>query len=322
MKICVLGCGAYGTALSTILNENKNEVTMWTAFEEEKNILNKKRITPKLPGIKIPREIKITTDLEEASQDSDFILIAIPTAFVSKTLEDAKEYIKDKPIIIASKGIEQKSCLFISEIVNNILNTDNIAAISGPSFAIDVANKIPVALTLASQNKKTTDLVKKAFQNNHFKLRTCKDVIGIEICGAIKNVIAIASGMLDGMKMEESTKAMFLTESIHDIKKLIKDLKADENTVLSYAGIGDLILTATSPKSRNYSFGKLIGEGASKEEINTYIENTTIEGLYTLKSIKQLITEKNVEMKIIDLIDEIIYKDKTKEDLIKFLIQK
>ena len=322
MKVCVLGCGAYGAALSKVLSENKNEVTAWTKFKKEADSLKKTRIASKLPNIVLPKNIKFTSDLEEAAKDADFVLIAIPTAFVTETLKKAKPYIKDKPICIASKGIEQDSCLFVSEIVENILATNNIAAFSGPSFAVDVANKVPVGLTLGCQHKETTEMITKAFCNEHFKLRVTGDIIGTEICGAIKNVIAIAAGILNGMNLPESTSAMFITESIHDIKELIKGLGADGDTITSFAGFGDLLLTCTSPKSRNFSFGHLIGSGVSQEEINNYIENTTIEGLYTLKSIHQLIEGKNVEMPIINLIDEIIYGNKKPQDLVEFLIQK
>lgn len=322
MKICVLGSGAYGSALATILDENGNDVVMWTRFEKEAMEMTSTHKCSKLPGVVLSSSIKITSNLEEACKNAAFIVIAIPTAFVSGVLRDSKEYIKDKPIVIASKGIEQDSQLFVSDMVDDILETDNIAALSGPSFAIDVANKVPVGITLACQHKETIELVTKAFCNSHFKLRVCSDIIGTEICGAIKNVIAIAAGILDGMGMPESTSAMFITESIHDIKSLIKGLGGDGSTILSFAGFGDLLLTATSPKSRNYSFGHLIGSGASQVETDEYIENTTIEGLYTLKSIHQLIENRNVEMPIIDLIQEIIYGDKKPEDLINFLIEK
>lgn len=322
MKICVLGCGAYGSALSKVLSENKNEVVAWTKFKKEANTLTETRIAPKLPDVILPKSIKFTNDLEEAAKNADFVLVAVPTAFVTETLKKAKPYIKDKPICIASKGIEQNSHLFVSEIVENILGTNNIAAFSGPSFAIDVANKVPVGLTLACQNKTTTDLITKAFCNDHFKLRVTGDIIGTEICGAIKNVIAIAAGILNGMNLPESTSAMFITESIHDIKELIKGLGADGDTIESFAGFGDLLLTSTSPKSRNFSFGQLIGNGATKEEIDNYIKNTTIEGLYTLKSIKGLIEGKNVGMPIINLIEEIIYGEKKPQDLVNFLIEK
>lgn len=322
MKVCILGAGAYGSALATVLNENNNEVVMWTRFIDEANAMTSSRECSKLPGIKLDSKIQITSDLESACKDAAFILLAIPTAFTRDVLMLAKDYISDKPLCIASKGIEQNTCMFVSDIASEILNSNKIAAISGPSFAIDVVNGVPVGLTLACKDSEITDLIYKAFCNDHFKLRPCSDVIGTEICGAIKNVIAIASGILDGMGMPESTSAMFITESVHDIKSLIQGLGGDGSTITSFAGFGDLLLTATSSKSRNYSFGHLIGSGASKEEVNEYINNTTIEGLYTLKSIHKLIENKNIEMPIIDLIDEIIYGDKESNDLVNFLIEK
>ena len=263
MRVCILGSGAYGSALATILNENHNEVVMWTKFEQEAGEMQKTRICPKLPGVKLDENIEITSDLYTACLKADFILLAIPTAFTRDVLEQAKSYIDGKPLCIASKGIEQNSCQFVSDIAETLLPNSQIAAISGPSFAVDVIDKVPVGLSLACKDSQVSHMIATAFCNSHFKLRPCTDVIGTEICGAIKNVIAIAAGILDGMGMPESTSAMFITESIHDIKELIKALGGEGNTILSFAGFGDLLLTATSSKSRNFSFGKLIGKGAS-----------------------------------------------------------
>ena len=322
MKITVLGAGAYGCALAKILNENNNKVTLWTPFEEEEKNIIETRTTPKLPNIKLSNNINITTNLDKALDKTKLIIIAIPTAFLSNTIKKVKKYYQDTPICIATKGIEQNTNLFVYDVVKNILNTEKIAVISGPSFAIDIANDCPVGLTLACQNKETIELTTNVLTNNHFKLRKSYDIIGTELCGSIKNIIAIASGILKGLNMPESTSAMLITESLHDIKALIKGLGGDGSTVLSYAGFGDLLLTATSPKSRNYSFGYLIGKGASKEEINNYIKNTTIEGLYTLKSICELVSNKDVDMPIINLMEQIIYQNKNPKELINFLIQK
>lgn len=322
MKICVLGSGAYGSALAVILNENKNKVYLWSPIKKEIQTFKENREPLKLPGVKLDENIIITNDIEEATYNANLIVLAIPTAYVRSTIKKIKNYIKDKPICIASKGIEQETCAFVNEIILEELNSNNIAIISGPSFAIDVANKVPVGLTLACKSKETTELVYNAFSNSHFKLRICSDIIGTEICGAIKNVIAIAAGMLKGMNMPESTSAMLITESVHDIKDLIKGLGGDGDTISSFAGFGDLLLTATSTKSRNFSFGILIGSGASKEEIKSYIENTTIEGLYTLTSIKKLLVSINTQMPIVELLYSIIYEDKKPKDLIKFLIKK
>ena len=322
MKIAVLGAGAYGCALAQILNENKNEVHIWTPFENEVNELTKTNTTPKLPGIKINSNINITTDLNNALNNVDLIVIAIPTAFLSNSIKKVKKYYQNTPICIATKGIEQDTHLFVYDVVKNILKTDKIAVISGPSFAIDIANNYPVGLTIACQDKETIEITTHALTNNHFKLRKSYDIIGTELCGSVKNIIAIAAGILAGLNMPESTSAMLITESLHDIKALIKGLGGDGSTVLSYAGFGDLLLTATSPKSRNYSFGYLIGKGATKKEIDNYIKNTTIEGLYTLKSISELVEGKDVDIPIINLMEQIIYQNKNPQKLINFLIQK
>lgn len=321
MKVTILGSGAYGCALATVLNNNKHEVTLWTPFEKEVQNLSETHESPVLPGVKLPEALNFTTNMEIVTK-ADLIIIAIPTAFLNSTAKKLKKYYNDKPICIATKGIEQGSCRFVYDIIKENLKTDKLAIISGPSFAIDIVHKSPVGLTLASQDKDTIEIITKALSNNYFKLRKTNDIIGTEICGAIKNVIAIASGMIAGMDMTESTKAMFITESLHDIKSLIKGLGSDGDTVLTYAGFGDLLLTATSEKSRNYSLGYMIGKGATKEEIQNYISNTTVEGLYTLKAINDLVEGKDVDMPIINLIDEIIYQGKSSKELIKFLIKK
>ncbi len=321
MKITILGAGAYGCALGQITNENKHKTTIYTPIKEEEKQINETRETNKLPNIKINKSIKITSNIKEIV-NAELIIIAIPTAFLKNTIEKIKPYYKNTPICIATKGIEQGSNLFVYDIVKNILNTDKIAVISGPSFAIDIAQNYPVGLTLASQNKQTIDETFKALSNEHFKLRKTPDIMGTEICGSVKNIIAIASGILAGLNTSESTKAMLITESLHDIKGLIKGLGGDGDTVLSYAGLGDLLLTATSPKSRNYTLGYMIGSKKEKTEIENYIKNTTIEGLYTLKSVNELVKNKNIDMPIIKLINEIIYKNKPAEQLIKFLIEK
>lgn len=320
MKVTILGSGAYGCALGLVLNKNKHQTTIWTPIKEEVNQIKKEYISPAL-NIKMPKEIKFTTDLSK-TKNSDLIVIAVPTKFLNSTTKKLKKYYNNKPICIATKGIEQDSCRFVYDIVKENLKTDKIAVISGPSFAIDIARNATVGLALASQDKETIEVTTKAFSNNHFKIRKTNDIIGVEICGAIKNVIAIAAGMIAGMNQTESTKAMFITEALHDIKSLIKGLGSDGDTVLTYAGFGDLLLTATSKKSRNYTLGYMIGSKKTKDEIETYIKNNTVEGLYTLKSINDLVKDKDVDMPIINLIEEIIYKGKKPKELITFLVKK
>ncbi|MDD2435354.1 MAG: NAD(P)-dependent glycerol-3-phosphate dehydrogenase [Bacilli bacterium] len=324
MKICIIGTGAYGLSLSLMFNENNNDIIMWTKFDHELNELSTKRSYEKvLPGVTIPENIKFTCNMKEAVKDADLIVIAVPAAFVDNIASELKNYYQEEQhICLASKGIENDTCLFVNDVLQKYIQTDKVAVISGPSFAIDIAKKVPIGLSLGTTNPKTEAILKNSLQNQYLKLRTTHDIIGIEICGSIKNVIAIAAGMLDGMGLPESTQAMFITESLHDIKALIKALGGDGKTILSFAGFGDLLLTSTSTKSRNFSFGKLIGENQPREVIDEYISNTTIEGLYTLKSIHKLIKDKDVDIPIIDLIYEIVFDGHDCSNLQTFLISK
>jgi len=321
MKIGIIGTGAYGLALALTAHENRCQITMYTKFEEEKNELETTHMNNKvLPNILLPKEIKFTNSLEEVTNEKELIIIAIPAEFVSNICFELKDFIKkDQHICIATKGIENETCLFINEIIEKHIKSNNISVISGPSFAIDIASKNPICLTIASKNIDESLTVKKALENKYFKLIYSNDIVGTEICGAIKNVMAIASGIIDGMKATESTKALFITKSLHEIEEIIYNLKADKKTILTFAGIGDLILTCCSTKSRNFSFGKLIGENNNKEDIDIYIKNNTIEGLYTLKSIHKLLNEKKIENNLINLIYDIVFNNKDKKELLNYL---
>lgn len=324
MNIAILGTGAYGIALALMFHKNKNNVIMWTKFEEEKKAILKDRENKRvMPGIKIPKDIKITNDFNEAVKDANIIVIAVPAAFVDDvSFELSKYYKEDQYVLIASKGIERDSCLFVGDIFKRHVKTKKFAVVSGPSFAVDIVTNCPIGLTLASENKKTRMIIREALESDSIKLRDSRDVVGVEICGSIKNVIAIAAGMLDGMGYPESTQAMFIVESLHDIKELISKLGGERKTILSYAGFGDLLLTATSKKSRNFSFGRLIGSNAPQKEIDEYIANTTIEGLYTLQSIYKLLKDKKVKIPIINLIYDIIEGKQKASTLPDFLITK
>lgn len=324
MNITILGTGAYGLALALKFNENKNNnISMWTKFNEEADMLNiTHEHTTLFPGVNIPNNIFITSDLKRALINSNIIVIAVPAKFVSSVCKEIKDFVTgDEIILIASKGIERVTCRFISDVVEEEL-TNQISVISGPTFAVDLVTNIPVGLSLASTDSKSLKIIQDSLSGKYVKLRETDDVIGVEICGAIKNVIAIASGILDGLNLPISTKAMFITESLHDIRSLLDALGGKKNTILSFAGFGDLLLTCTSEKSRNYSFGKLLGSKKSKEEIEKYKNNTTIEGVYTLESIYTLIKNKNVDMPIIDLIYDIVEYKKDPTSILEFLMTK
>lgn len=322
MKVAILGCGAYGLALASILVKNKVDVTMWSYKEEEKDKLIKTRKSDKLKNYKIPECINFSNNMNEVVREKDLIVIAVPTFSFESTVIKLKECIdKRQPVLIATKGIQQDTCLFLHDVFKKHCK-NKIAVISGPSFAVDIIREVPIGLSLATKHNSVELLVRECFENKLTKFRRTNDIIGVEVCGSIKNVMAIASGMLEGMNATPSTKALFLTESMNDIKELLFALGGKKKTILSFAGFGDILMTSTSSSSRNFSFGCLIGEGKSKQVIDNYLKETTVEGMYTLQSIHKLVKKKNVKMPIINLIYDIINGKKDKEEILSFLIEK
>lgn len=322
MKVAILGCGAYGLALASILVKNKVDVTMWSYKEEEKDKLIKTRKSDKLKNYKIPECINFSNNMNEVVRGKDLIVMAVPTFSFESTVIKLKECIdKRQPVLIATKGIQQDTCLFLHDVFKKHCK-NKIAVISGPSFAVDIIREVPIGLSLATKHNSVELLVRECFENKLTKFRRTNDIIGVEVCGSIKNVMAIASGMLEGMNATPSTKALFLTESMNDIKELLFALGGKKKTILSFAGFGDILMTSTSSSSRNFSFGCLIGEGKSKQVIDNYLKETTVEGMYTLQSIHKLVKKKNVKMPIINLIYDIINGKKDKEEILSFLIEK
>lgn len=323
MNITIIGTGMYGISLALNACENKNNVRMWTENERVYNDFKKYNDFRSLTDIKIDGNISLYTDLKEAIDGADLIILATSAKYIRKVSTDMKDfYDKSVPICIASKGIENETCAFLSDVVSSILKTQNVAVLSGPSFAVDLLKKEPCALSLASTSRKAFNLTYKALSNYHLKFRKSKDIYGVQICGSIKNVIAIAAGILDGLGYQESTRAFLITESLHDIKELLRKLKCNPKTILSFAGMGDLILTCSSVKSRNYRYGIVIGEKKSKKEIQEYLDNNTTEGYYTLLSIKALVKNKRIKMPIVNIIHDICIDGKNPEILADFLIKK
>lgn len=324
MKVTILGAGAYALGLALRINNKTKNIIIWSKVEAEINSLIKDKMNKKaLPNVKMPSNFTYTTDLNLAIKKSNVIIIAVATKFVRSVCEELKPLIKkEQHIVIASKGIEQNSCVFASKIVREVLETKKLCTISGPSFAKDMANDEAIGLSLAATNKDTKKIVNKVLAYKNLKIRNTNDFIGVELCGTMKNVIALAAGILDGLKVSESTKALFLTESLNDVRKLIKKFGGNEKTILSFAGFGDIILTCTSTSSRNYSFGKLIGENSSKRKISSYLKNNTVEGMYTLKSIYQLTKSKRIKYPFLDLIYDVVYGKLCPKEILAFLINK
>ena len=320
MKIAIIGSGAFGIALSCAFIENTNNISMWTVPNEYEELIKYRTNDNVLKGIKIDNRIKISTNLKEVISNADIIVIAIPVKYISNTIKDIANYITDSQhICIASKGIIENDCEFAYSVIQKYIHTDKIGIISGGTFAIDMANKYPMGLTIASKNNDTTKIIKEALATSFITCEGSDDIIGVEICGAIKNILAIAMGILDGLNVVESTKYAFMTKCINDISNIIYNLGGKKDTIFTYAGIGDILLTCTSIKSRNFTLGKMIGERLSKEDINSYINNTTIEGLYTLKSMKYLLSKNNISMDLINYLEDIIYSNDKPENLIKLI---
>ena len=320
MHVTILGAGAYALGLALWFNKNKNKVVIWSKVKEEIESLTKLKMNQKaLPGIKLPDNFVYTMNTKKAIEKSDIVVIAVATKFLSSVCDDIKPYVKNKHIVIASKGIEQETNTFASNIVKTKLKTRKLCTISGPSFAKDMALDQLVGLSLATTNNKTKRMVINALASDTLKIRVTNDFLGVELCGTLKNIIALTSGMLDGMKVSESTKAMFLTESLNDTRKLIKKLGGNEKTIMSFAGFGDILLTCTSESSRNYFYGKLLGSGASKKQLNDYLDNNTVEGVYTLSSIYGLIKSKHIKMPFIDFVYDVFFGSRKASEILSFL---
>ena len=323
MKISVIGTGIYGIALSLDMASNGHQVILWTENEELAKHFQEKHDLKSITDAIIPDAIKVTSDLKEALENVDFIVLATSAKYVRTTCNNMKKYFNTlTPVCIASKGIENDTYSFLSDVVRSELKAKHIAVISGPTFAIDLINNEPVGLSVAVTSNKAYKYTNLAFANERVKLRENRDLDGTQLCGSIKNVIAIAAGILDGLGFSESTRAFLITESMHDIKELLEKMECNPKTIMSFAGIGDLMLTAGSPKSRNYRYGKLLGKRKSKEEIDDYLKHNTTEGYYTLLSIKGLTKNRKIKMPIINIIYDIAINQKDPEILIDFLITK
>ena len=230
MKIGIIGTGVFGIAIASMLHKNGNDITMWTTFNDELKDLENNRVRKNLNNYELPKDIKLTNNIKEVCENKDIIYIAVPAEFVSDTCIKATPYISKQHICIASKGIEESSLMFLPDIVKQLFNTNRVGVISGPTFAIDITNNAPIGLSLASYNPETSKIIYKSLDNNFVKIFITNDVIGTCICGAVKNILAIASGIINGLGYPISTQAMLITQSLHDVKELINKFEGLSGT--------------------------------------------------------------------------------------------
>ncbi len=324
MKIAVLGTGHYGLAIAYALSKKtENNIILWSHSIKHVEEFKTTKKLASIVNFNLPKNINVTNDLKESLNQAEIIYIVTSSKYFLSLINEIKPfYNKKTPICIATKGIEENSKELLSNITQNILRTNSVAVISGPSFAIDIINNEPVALALGTRSRKVAFIIKKTLSNDKIKLRFTTDIIGVQLCGAIKNIVAIGAGIIKGLGYSESTLTFLITESLHDIKNAMNYIGGKKKTILSFSGIGDLILTCTSTKSRNFSFGVIIGKYKNSQKNKEYLENNTVEGYLTLNTIYNLLKEKRVDMPIINILYDIIYNDNRPEKLLEFLIEK
>lgn len=314
MKIAVLGAGAWGTTLSVLLNNNGHNVTLWEYKKSyAQAMLRERENTTYLPGIKLPDELLISTDIKDAVKNKNIIVIAIPTQFVRKVIEKISYKDVEQAIFVSvSKGIEIKTLLTVSQIIKNIipkLKDEQIAVLSGPSHAEEVIKKIPTTVVAASKSLNTSQTIQSTFMNSYFRVYSSTDVLGVELGGAFKNVIAIGAGIIDGAGYGDNTKAAIMTRGIAEISRLGIALGAKPETFSGLSGVGDLIVTCMSRHSRNRYVGERIGKGEKLKDIlkNMY---AVAEGVETSRSANELAKKYKVEVPITTEVYKILFEDK------------
>jgi glycerol-3-phosphate dehydrogenase (NAD(P)+) len=314
-NIGILGAGTWGTALGIVLSDNGHAVTMWSKIEKEAKELDASRDNIRnLPGAVLPKEVKITLDIREACQDKDIIVMAVASPFIRATSKEASPYIKEGQIIVnVSKGLENGTLLTLAEVIAEELPQAKVAVMSGPSHAEEVSRRIPTTIVVGSSCKETAHFIQDVFMNEVFRVYTSPDMIGIELGAALKNVIALAAGIIDGLGLGDNTKAALMTRGMAEISRLGMEMGGCMETFSGLSGMGDLFVTCTSKHSRNRNAGFLIGQGYSLEEVSKKV-NQVIEGVNTAKAALTLARRYNVEMPIVEQINMVLFEGKSAKD--------
>lgn len=310
-KFTVLGAGTWGVALANMLANMNHEVTVWSIIPQEIIDLDSKREHTHLPGCQISKDIVFTTSLENASKNADFVIFATPSIFIRSTAHSCKGLLNNKQVIISvAKGVEEDSLFTMSEIIKDELGNDfKVVALSGPTHAEEVAIGLPTLIVSACEDKSVAELVRDTINNEVLRVYSNTDIKGVEIAGALKNIIALASGMSEGMGFGDNATAAIVTRGLTEIARLGKAMNCDLATFYGLTGIGDIVVTATSKFSRNHNAGRLIGQGVCLEETLKQI-GMVVEGINALKSAKKLATKYNVEMPIVNAVYDVIYNGK------------
>ena len=308
-KIGILGAGSWGTALAILLCGNGHQVTVWSIDPEEVLMLKDYREQrDKLPGVMVPSTIEFTTELSTALLDAELVVCAVPSPFVRSTVKNASQYIKEGTIIVdVAKGIEESTYKTMTEIISEECPQARVGILSGPSHAEEVGRKIPTAIVAGSHDKEVAEAIQDTFMNEYFRVYTSPDVVGIELGGSIKNVIALAAGTVDGLGYGDNTKAALMTRGIAEMARLIIAMGGSIETAAGLSGIGDLIVTCTSKHSRNRNAGYLIGQGKSYQEAMDEVK-MVVEGVYSAKAALALGKKYNVSMPIVEAVNRVLFE--------------
>ncbi|MDO5444473.1 MAG: NAD(P)H-dependent glycerol-3-phosphate dehydrogenase [Eubacteriales bacterium] len=311
-KIAILGAGTWGTALGCVLNKKGYDVLIWLRNREKAAELSETRHHAKLPGLVIPEEIVFTADMGDIS-DADFVIFAVPSLHIRSTAEKAKDVLRSSQVLISvAKGIEKDTLYTMTEVIRDVLPENPVVALSGPTHAEEVALDLPTAIVAACEDEEASKKVAALFERTCIRAYTNTDIYGVEICAALKNVVALAAGISDGIGFGDNAKAAIITRGIAEIKRLGLAMGCREQTFAGLAGIGDVVVTATSRHSRNNKCGNLIGQGLSVEDAVAEV-GMVVEGLNAIEPALMLSEKYGVSMPIVSAMNRIISGTPPKE---------
>ena len=316
-KIAVIGAGSWGIALAQLLAHNKHEVTVWSILEDEINMLKEKHEhVDKLPGVKLDDSISYTTDLKEAIEGKKVIVLAVPSPFTRSTAAKMKEFVTDDQIIVnVAKGIEEATLMTLSQVVEDEIKNTTVCVLSGPSHAEEVGRGLPTTVVVGAKKKEDAQFLQNVFMSEVFRVYISPDILGIELGAALKNVVALAAGIADGLGFGDNTKAALITRGITEIARLGTAMGGKFETFCGLTGIGDLIVTCASMHSRNRRAGILIGQGKTYEEAMDEVK-MVVEGVYSAKAALKLAQKYDVKLPIIEEVNKVLFEGVKAKDAI------
>ena len=320
-NIAIIGSGSWGVALAIHLAKLGNNIKIWSFAEDERDLINKEKKCKFLPNVTLPDGIEATNSYEYAIKGSDFIIHVTPSKFTRDTVKQYKQYVTNQPIVICSKGFEKDSMLTLDEVVQEEIPNAKIAVLSGPSHAEEVSIAIPTVLVVASKYNAVLKLVQDTFMCEKMRIYTSRDVKGVELGGALKNIIAFCAGVAAGLGLGDNTFAALITRGLAELSRLGVELGGEKETLYGLSGLGDLIVTCLSEHSRNRKAGKLIGQGLSLEETKKEV-GMTIESIDNIEVAHELGKLHNIEMPIVEAVYGILYKGLKPEEAVSMLMNR